>query len=142
MTGRLFLENHKTILNTRNTGNEFVIYPGMGWCFTNFFKARKQDYLSVLDDVYLDCDEKSLHDIEICFYERIKQSGLHVQCFRTYPFFGNARLGGTGKNYSDRIPKRWVRNIMAYLQFFTFDTPSAWLFSQIARLLRKPRYLP
>ena len=57
ITGRIFLKNAKKICKTRDKyRNEFVVYSGMGWCFTNIFKANKADYLRVLGEVFLDCD--------------------------------------------------------------------------------------
>ena len=68
ISGRIYLKNAKSILRTKNKyRNEFIMYQGKKWCFTNIFKANKEDYLSVLNDVYLDCDEISVNDIEFHF---------------------------------------------------------------------------
>ena len=141
VTGRLFLENHKAILKTRSKENEFILYSGIGWCCTFFFKVYIKDYLEVLDDVYQECDEKSVNDIEICYYKRLYTSGVKLRCFNTYPFFGDARMGGNGPLYSDRIPKRWIRNIMSRMQFFSINTPCSKAFELICKLTGKPRYM-
>ena len=141
VTGRLFLENHKAILKSRNTVNEFILYSGIGWCCTYFFKVYKKDYLEALNDVYLNCDERSLNDIEICYFKRLKASAVKLRCFNTFPFFGDARMGGNGPFYSDRIPKRWFRNIMARMQLFTINTPASKAFETLSKLTRKPRYI-
>lgn len=94
------------------------MYQGKEWCFTNIFKANKEDYLAVLNDVYLDCDEKNRSDIEISFYRRLSSSALSIGSFHVYPFFDGV-MGATGENYSGGLGERIIRNLMARFHFFT-----------------------
>jgi len=118
ITGRIFLKNSKQICTTVNKfRNEFIIYTGMGWCMTNIFKAHKEDYLKILGDVYHDCDETSVQDIEISFYKRLMAADIKLGSFESYPYF-EGKMGATGQNYSGNKPERIVRNIMARLHCF------------------------
>lgn len=122
ISGRIFLKNAEKICKTKNRyRNEFIMYQGKEWCFTNIFKANKEDYLAVLNDVYLDCDEKSRNDIEISFFKRLNSSALSIGSFHVYPFFDGV-MGATGENYSGGLCERIIRNLMARLHFFTKDS--------------------
>jgi len=125
ITGRIFLRNSKQICRTVNKyRNEFIIYTGMGWCMTNIFKANKEDYLKILGDVYYDCDEVSVRDIEISFYKRLMAADIKLGSFESYPYF-EGNMGATGKNYSSNKPERVVRIIMARLHCFTKGSRTA-----------------
>ena len=131
ISGRIYLKNAKSILRTKNKyRNEFIMYQGKKWCFTNIFKANKEDYLSVLNDVYLDCDEISVNDIEISFFNRLCTSDISMGSFYTYPYF-EGKMGATGENYSGRLVERIIRNIMARLHFFTKDSLTSKLLAKI-----------
>lgn len=119
ITGRIFLKNSKRICKTVNKyRNEFIVYMGMGWCLTNIFKANKKDYLKVLGDVYNDCDEVTVNDIEISFYKRLMNANIELGSFETYPYFEGV-MGATGRSYSGKYPERILRNVMARLHCFT-----------------------
>ena len=119
ITGRIFLKNSKKICKTVNKyRNEFIIYTGMGWCLTNIFKANKEDYLRILEDVYKDCDEVTVNDIEISFYKRLMNADIEMGSFETYPYF-EGTMGATGRSYSGKLPERILRNVMAWTHCFS-----------------------
>lgn len=133
ISGRIFLKNADKICKTKKIyRNEFIMYQGKGWCFTNIFKVNKEDYLTVLNDVYLDCDEKTRNDIEISFFNRLNSSDLSIGSFHVYPFFDGV-MGATGENYSGGLGERIIRNLMARLHFFTKDSLSSKLLAKIWR---------
>ncbi len=133
ISGRIFLKNSKQICKTKNKyKNEFIVYQGKRWCFTNIFKANKEDYLSVFNDIYLDCDEKTGNDIEILFFKRLYSSSIDVGSFHVYPFFDGV-MGATGENYSGGLVERIMRNIMARLHFFSKDSFTAKILEKILR---------
>lgn len=103
ITGRIFLKNSFDIVKTRDKyRNEFICYTGIGWCLTNIFKANKSDYLKCLDSVYLECDETKIKDIEIAFYQRLRNANLRVGSFEIYPFFDGIQ-GATLRAYSGGV---------------------------------------
>ena len=118
ITGRIFLLNAYEIYKTRNKfRNEFIVYDDMGWCLTNIFKANITDYRNVLADIWKDCDETTVNDIEIAFYKRLKCSEIEIGSFLTYPHF-DGKMGATLRNYSGGKAERIVRNIMARFHCF------------------------
>ena len=134
ITGRIFLLNSEAILRTyKKYRNEYIVYMGQGWCFTNIFKANKQDYLRILDSSYLDCDEESRNDIEIVFYKRLLSSEAEVGSFNVYPFF-DGKMGATLENYSGPWLERCIRNIMARCKVFTLNSPSSKVIKLIMRI--------
>ena len=125
ITGRIFLKNAKQICRTVNKyRNEFIIYCGMGWCMTNIFKANKEDYLKILGDVYHDCNEATVQDIEISFYKRLMTTNIKLDSFESYPYF-EGKMGATGQNYSGKKPERIIRNIMARTHCFVKGSRTA-----------------
>ncbi len=96
----------------------------MGWCLTNIFKANKEDYLKILGDVYKDCDEVTVNDIEISFYKRLMNVDVEMGSFETYPYF-EGTMGATGRQYSGKLPERILRNIMARFHCFAKGSLSA-----------------
>lgn len=134
ITGRIFLKNASSIVKTCSKyRNEFIVYENLGWCLTNIFKANKDDYLRVLDDVYLDCDEKTKNDIEIVFYKRLASANITVGSFETYPYFSGIQ-GATLRAYSGNAVERTIRTIMAKMHVFTMKSPFRFILSIIATL--------
>lgn len=118
ITGRIYLLNSYEIYKTRNKyRNDFIVYDDMGWCLTNIFKANIADYKSVLADSWKDCDETVTKDIEITFYNRLKNSDIDIGSFLTYPYF-DGKMGATLRNYSGGKAERVVRNLMARFHCF------------------------
>lgn len=116
--------------------NEFIVYSDMGWCLTNIFKANKEDYLNVLGDVWKDCDEKTVNDIEISFYKRLKNSNLCIDSFESYPCF-EGKMGATLRNYSGGNIEQFIRNIMARLHCFKLDSKTSkliWLYMKLRKM--------
>lgn len=133
ITGRIFLKNSNDIIRTRDKHkNEFICYTGLGWCLTNIFKCNKFDYLRVLDDVYLECNEKNIQDIEICFYKRLFNAEMEVESFGTYPVFEGIQ-GATLEQYSSTGITQWLRNVGARLGIFKLNSRSA----KIVKVLMK-----
>ena len=119
ITGRIFLRNSEKICKTRKKyRNEFIVYPGIDWCFTNIFKANRKDYLTVFGDAYRECNERTRDYIEKVFYMRLINSKIDVGSFETYPYF-EGRRGVDGKNYSGGLIERSVRSIMARAHCFS-----------------------
>ncbi len=141
ITGRIFLKNSKKIvLSCKKSRNEFIAYPAMGWCFTNIFKVNKSDYINVLDDVYLSCDELSCNDIEISFYKRIRDSNMETGSFFVFPYFDGV-MGATLQNYSGGVCARFVRNILARMQVFRIGSKSSELIKIYMKIRRIKSYL-
>lgn len=131
ISGRIFLKNSKQICKTRDKyRNEFIIYQGKKWCFTNIFKANKSDYLRVLGNVYLDCDEKSVNDIEISFFNRLIAADIELGSFEVYPYFDGI-MGATGEKYSGGFIERILRNFMSRLHFFSLGSRTSLLFAKV-----------
>ena len=140
MTGRIFLKNSKSILKSRNKHrNEFITYDGMGWCMTYIFKSNREDYLCVLGDIYEQCDDKSLRDIEICFWLRLQKSGLDIGCFNSYPDI-DGNMGETNKPYTRSQTERVMRSLMCKLGVFTINSFTSKIFWNTYSLFtgRKP----
>lgn len=141
MTGRIFLLNSDLMVKyARKYRNEFIIYPGIHWCLTYFFKANKEDYIEVLDDVFNDCDETTTHDIEISFYYRLKEAhkNKRIQVCRTPAFpYIEGKMGATGQDYSGRVIHQLVLNILVRFGVFTFDSLFSKVFWKIHQFLTK-----
>lgn len=141
ITGRLFLMNSDKICKTRSKHkNEFIMYPYMGWCMTYIFKANKKDYIEHLDDVYLDCNEKTLNDIEISFFKRLEKSGIDIGSFERYPYIDGV-LGSTLKKYSGNIIERFIRNAMSRLHFFQYGSITSRLLGVIMKIKGMKSYI-
>ena len=141
ITGRIFLKNAKQICKTAEKHrNEFIIYTGMGWCLTNIFKINRQDYINVLLDVYKDCDEKTTNDIEISFYKRLTNSTIPLDSFTTYPYF-EGRMGATGRNYSGNSLIRFIRNVLAQIHCFKYNSKTSFLVKLMMKITNKKSYI-
>lgn len=141
ITGRIFLKNSKKVCKTKyKYRNEFIMYSGVGWCLTNIFKANKEDYLRHLGDVWKECNEATVDDIEIVFYRRLVDSDMKLGSFETYPYF-EGKMGATLRNYSGGFIERTLRNIMARLHFFMYGTNASKLFEKLIKLLGKKSYI-
>ena len=140
MTGRIFLENADVMVKTVNKHrNEFILYPGIGWCLTYFFRANKEDYLRVLGDVYNDCDELSVNDIEISFYNRLTKSDLDIGCFDAFPQIDGI-MGATGKPYTETGIKKALLDFAARIGIFSNYGPNSKLFWSMYRLIKGNGY--
>lgn len=141
ITGRIFLKNSKKICRTADKyRNEFIVYEGLGWCLTNIFKANKQDYLKYLGDVWKECNEATVNDIEISFYRRLSVSDMQISSFETYPYFDGI-MGATLRNYSGGIAERTIRNVMARLHFFSYGSWTSRLMKKVLKLMGKKSYV-
>lgn len=141
ITGRIFLKNSKQICKTsKKYRNEFIIYRGLGWCLTNIFKVNKDDYKKYLLDIWKDCDESKVNDIEISFYRRLISTGMELKSFETYPYFDGI-MGATLKNYSGSFLERSIRNLMAKLHCFSYDSRMSIIIEMIIKLLGKKSYI-
>ena len=140
ITGRLICKNLNKVLKTRDKyRNEFIIYQFKGWCMTWFFKVNRQDYMQFFDDVYQECNERTLHDMEICFYERIRDRHIPVGSFETYPYM-EGLVGSHLTPYSGRLPKRIIQNIMARCHCFTYNAKTSILFSKLLNRMGVKRF--
>lgn len=141
ITGRIFLKNSKKICKTSNKyRNEFIVYEGLGWCLTNIFKANKEDYLKYLGDVWKDCNEKTVNDIEISFYRRLSASDMKISSFEIYPHFDGV-MGATLRNYSGGIMERTLRNILARMHFFAYGARTSRLMKLALKFMGKKAYV-
>lgn len=141
ITGRIYLENAQKIIKTMNKyKNEFIVYTGYGMCLTYFFKADKQTYLNILDDVYNDCDETTVNDIEMAFYKRLVDSKLKFDSFDTYPVFDGV-MGATLRNYSGKFIERFIRNIMARFHCFALNSKMSFVIKIGMKILGDKGYL-
>ena len=137
MTGRIFLKNSDDMLKSCNKHrNEFISYDGMGWCITYFFKANKKDYLDVLGNIFLDCDDKSRRDLEICTWLRLQKSDLDVGSFDNYPDI-DGKMGDSNILYTKSKMEHKVRTIMIKLGIFTMNSKMSSLFWKIYRIVTK-----
>lgn len=137
MTGRIFLKNSNTIIKSCNRHrNEFISYDGMGWCLTYFFKANKKDYLNILGDIFLDCDDKSTRDLEICTWLRLQQSNLDIGSFKEYPDI-DGKMGDTSIPYTKSRMDYTIRNFMTKLGIFKMNSKTSRLFWKIYKMLTK-----
>ena len=131
MTGRVFLKNSQAIIKTRDCHrNEFIAYDGMGWCMTYIFKSNKADYLRILGNVYTECDDRSLRDIEICFWLRLQKSNLDIGSFSTYPDI-EGNMGETEKPYTRSQAERIARTLLIKTGVFTMNSKASRLFWRI-----------
>ncbi len=140
MTGRIFLKNSEAIIRTRNRHkNEFIIYDGMGWCMTWCFKANVEDYMKVLGDIYKECDDKKLRDIEICMWLRLQKADLDVGSFSEYPNI-DGKMGDTQIAYTKSWLDWAIRNAMIKLGIFTMNSKMSSIFWKIYQIVtgRKP----
>lgn len=140
ITGRIFLKNSDSIIKSCSRHrNEFIAYDGMGWVMTYLFKANIADYKRVMKDVYLQCDDKSCRDMEICFGLRLYASGLDIGCFRTYPDI-EGTMGTSSVPYSKGRVDTILRTIAANIGIFTMKSKSSKTFWLMYRKItgRKP----
>lgn len=142
VTGRMFIENSDEILKgTLRHRNRFITYDGMGWCMTWFFQSNRQDYLSVLKDVYMDCDDRSRRDLEICFWLRLKKSGLDIGGFNVYPY-NYTKMGDTNTLYIKSRKEYNIRNIAVKLGIFTMSSVSSNMFWKVySKVTRRQPYV-
>lgn len=137
ITGRIFLTNsNKIIKSCFNYRNEFISYDGMGWVITYLFKANKSDYLKVMKNVFLQCDDKNRRDMEICFWLRLYQSTLDIGSFRTYPII-EGNMGVTNKPYTKNKVDNTIRNIAIKLGVFTMKSKSSKAFWRLFQIITK-----
>ena len=128
ITGRVFLLNSEDILKScHKHRNEFISYDGMGWVMTWLFKMNRVDYQRIMKDVYLECDEPAVRDMEICYWLRLYQSDADVGCFETYPLI-EGNMGKTGTPYTKSKLDYTLRNIGAHLGIFTMKSVTSKLF--------------
>lgn len=128
ITGRLFLKNWKKVIaSCEKHRNEFISYDGMGWVLTYLFKANKSDYLLVMENVYLQCDDRSLRDMEICFWMRLYSSDLDVGCFCTYPVI-EGTMGVSNIPYTKGAIDTVLRTIGAKIGIFTLKSKPSRVF--------------
>lgn len=142
VTGRIFIENFDKIVRSAYWHrNEFISYDGIGWCMTWFFKANLIDYLSALGDIYKDCDDKSLRDLEICVWMRLTKSNLKINSFCCYPFT-KAKMGDTDKAYISGRNEYMLRNLLIKLHVFTMNSVASKLFWAIyLKISRRKPYI-
>lgn len=125
VTGRIFLKNSEKILKNKDKRrNEFISYDGMGWCMTYFFKSNKEDYLRILGDVYKECDDRSVRDIEICFWIRLQKANVDVGSFVTYPDI-EGNMGETNIPYKRSEIERKLRSIGIKVGVFTMNSKAS-----------------
>lgn len=135
ITGRIFLKNSDAILKTKDKHrNEFISYDGMGWVMTYLFKSNREDYLKILGNVFNECDDKSLRDIEICFWLRLYGSNADIGCFETYPDI-EGNMGETKIPYTRSQCERTLRTILVKIGVFTMKSRASRIFWKIYRLL-------
>lgn len=128
MTGRIFLKNSYKIIKTRDKHrNEFICYDGMGWCMTFIFKSNRIDYLKILGDVFKECDDASMRDIEICFWLRLQSSKIDIGSFSVYPDI-QGNMGETAIPYTKNQCERIIRTVMIKLGFFTMNSIGSKIF--------------
>lgn len=140
ITGRIFLKNANEIVKTKDKyRNEFICYTGLGWCLTNIFKCNKEDYLRELGDIYLECDETKVRDIEISFYYRLIKANMEIDSFETFPWFDGIQ-GATLQNYSGGGMERFIRNICAKLHVFKLNSISSKAIMLMMKLKRIKPY--
>lgn len=140
MTGRIFLLNSDAIIKScYKHRNEFISYDGMGWVMTWLFKMNRKDYDRIMEDVYLECDEPAVRDMEICYWLRLYQSDVDVSCFETYPLI-EGNMGKTGTPYTKSRLDYTLRNIGANLGVFTMKSSASKAFWKLYHKLtgRKP----
>lgn len=106
---------------------------------TNIFKCNRQDYIRVLDDVYTECDESKVKDIEILFYYRIKDANMEIGSFETYPWFEGVQ-GATLRNYSGKGLERFIRNVCAKLKIFQLNSRASRIIAIIMKLRKIKSY--
>ncbi len=137
VTGRIFLKNSEKVLRSKNKKrNEYISYDGMGWCMTYFFKSNREDYLRILGDVYKQCDDKSLRDIEICFWLRLQESGLDIGSFGTYPDI-EGNMGESNTPYKRSEVERKFRSLGIKMGVFTMNSKASKIFWCAYRKLTK-----
>lgn len=140
LTGRIFLKNsRKIIASCHKHRNEFISYDGMGWVITYLFKANKSDYLKVMENVFLQCDDKSLRDMEICFWLRLYKSDLDIGSFNTYPVI-DGNMGVSNTPYTKSKLDTFIRKLGIKIGIFTMKSKASdafwWFYKKITG--RKP----
>lgn len=111
----------------------------MGWCLTNIFKCNRDDFLRELDDIYLDCDETKIKDIEIAFYYRLKKANMDIGSFEIFPWFDGIQ-GATLQNYSGGKVERFLKNICARLHVFKLNSLTSRLITVVMKLRGQQSY--
>lgn len=141
ITGRIFLTNSDGIIKSCSRHrNEFISYDGMGWVLTYLFKANIADYKNVMKGVYLQCDDKSRRDMEICFWLRLYGvNNLDIGSFETYPVI-EGTMGTSSIPYTKSKVDTFLRTIGIKLGIFTMKSISSKIFWNSYRKItgRKP----
>lgn len=131
----IFLKNSKKIIKSRDIHrNEFISYDGMGWCMTYIFKSNKQDYIEILGDIYKECDDKSVRDIEICTWLRLQDAKLDIGSFSVYPDI-DGKMGDTENLYTRNQIERVLRTILIKLGIFTINSRTGKVFWNLYKLV-------
>lgn len=141
ITGRIFLMNSDEIISTFSKHrNEFISYDGMGWVITYIFKANKSDYLKIMKDVYLQCNDSTRRDMEICFWLRLYDSNLDIGAFKTYPLI-DGKMGVSDKPYTKGKLDTMFRNLGIKLGIFTMKSkPSKCFWKMYQVITRRASY--
>lgn len=137
VTGRVFLRNSKDICKSKAAHhNEFVALNDTKWCFTNFFKIRKEDFLLYLSDAQYECDDFNRKGIERIYYKRLLDARADVACFRNYPDLTGI-VGGTGGTYDKSKFELIVLNGLSRVGYFNIKETDAKLLKIIRYFKQK-----
>ncbi|WP_159888743.1 hypothetical protein [Paenibacillus puerhi] len=136
VTGRVFLKNSTAICKTQHScDNEFVVYNDTKWCHTNFFKVKREDYLTFLSDTEKECDDFNKKGIENVYYQRLLESKMDTRCFKIYPDLTGV-IGGTGAQYDKKWFELYIRNVLCVIGYFNIKQTDAKLLSGLRMLKR------
>lgn len=117
ITGRIILKNSTSMIR-KDDNTSFLFRHDLKKCYTFFFKANIEQYLSVFKDCKDLCDEKKGFDIETVYYKIIREQQLTIKSFNTYPLIIGT-IGTTGDTYNDNKFIYTIKNVLTKLGLYS-----------------------
>lgn len=117
ITGRIILENAQLMIK-KDDNTSFLFRHDLKKCYTFFFKANIEQYLTTFKSCKDLCDENKGFDIETVYYKIIKEQQLIIKSFNTYPLIVGT-IGTTGETYNDNKFIYTTKNILTKLGLYS-----------------------
>ena len=117
ITGRIILKNPESMIK-KDDKTSFLFRHDLKKCYTFFFKANKEQYLSAFKTSKELCNEAIGYDIETVYYHIIKEKHLKIESFKSYPMVIGT-IGTTGETYNDNDFIYLTKNILTKIGLYS-----------------------
>lgn len=134
-TGRVFVKNINSLMRKSKGDNQFIAYNNIKYCFTLFFKVRRQDFLEYYIGMGNECNEAQGRAIEHVMYERTINNSVKCHRFSSYPDFSGV-CGTDGQSYGCNGIRLTVKNILLKIGEYTVNPNKGKIMDIIFRCLK------